>query len=126
MRCLPRPKNGVITDNEAWKVCRLSSTEAGQMLALQLREKGKPWDYVAAYVKEADRVAAEKSREGEAFDLFGNDTSWQEDCEKVARFAARGISLIAERLSLLKKSEASAGGRIWRAGWASAWRRTQI
>ena len=99
-----RLKNGVITDNEAWKVCRLSSTEAGQMLALQLREKGKPWDYVAAYVKEADRVAAEKSREGEAFDLFGNDTSWQEDCEKVARFAARGISLIAERLSLLKKS----------------------
>ena len=99
-----RLKNGVITDNEAWKVCRLSSTEAGQMLALQLREKGKPWDYVAAYVKEADRVAAEKSREGEAFDLFGNDTSWQEDCEKVARFAARGIALIAERLSLLKKS----------------------
>ena len=99
-----RLKNGVITDNEAWKVCHLSSTEAGQMLALQLREKGKPWDYVAAYVKEADRVAAEKSREGEAFDLFGNDTSWQEDCEKVARFAARGISLIAERLSLLKKS----------------------
>ena len=99
-----RLKNGVITDNEAWKVCRLSSTEAGQMLALQLREKGKPWDYVAAYVKEADRVAAEKSREGEAFDLFGNDTSWQEDCEKVSRFAARGISLIAERLSLLKKS----------------------
>lgn len=99
-----RLKNGVITDNEAWKVCRLSSTEAGQMLALQLREKGKPWDYVAAYVKEADRVAAEKSREGEAFDLFGNDTSWQKDCEKVARFAARGISLIAERLSLLKKS----------------------
>lgn len=99
-----RLKNGVITDNEAWKVCHLSSTEAGQMLALQLREKGKPWDYVAAYVKEADRVAAEKSREGEAFDLFGNDTSWQEDCEKVARFAARGIALIAERLSLLKKS----------------------
>ena len=99
-----RLKNGVITDNEAWKVCRLSGTEAGQMLALQLREKGKPWDYVAAYVKEADRVAAEKSREGEAFDLFGNDTSWQEDCEKVARFAARGIALIAERLSLLKKS----------------------
>ena len=99
-----RLKNGVITDNEAWKVCRLSSTEAGQMLAMQLREKGKPWDYVAAYVKEADRVAAEKSREGEAFDLFGNDTSWQEDCEKVARFAARGIALIAERLSLLKKS----------------------
>lgn len=99
-----RLKNGVITDHEAWKVCRLSGTEAGQMLALQLREKGKPWDYVAAYVKEADRVAAEKSREGEAFDLFGNDTSWQEDCEKVARFTARGIALIAERLSLLKKS----------------------
>lgn len=99
-----RLKNGVITDNEAWKVCRLSGTEAGQMLALQLREKGKPWDYVAAYVKEADRVAAEKSREGETFDLFGNDTSWQEDCEKVARFTARGIALIAERLSLLKKS----------------------
>ncbi|WP_354832459.1 hypothetical protein ABGM91_11445 [Akkermansia muciniphila] len=99
-----RLKNGVITDNEAWKVCHLSGTEAGQMLALQLREKGKPWDYVAAYVKEADRVAAEKSREGEAFDLFGNDTSWQEDCEKVARFTARGIALIAERLSLLKKS----------------------
>lgn len=97
-------KNGMITDNEAWKVCHLSGTEAGQMLALQLREKGKPWDYVAAYVKEADRVAAEKSREGEAFDLFGNDTSWQEDCEKVARFTARGIALIAERLSLLKKS----------------------
>lgn len=99
-----RLKNGVITDHEAWKVCRLSGTEAGQMLALQLREKGKPWDYVAAYVKEADRVAAEKSREGEAFDLFGNDTSWQEDCEKVARFTARGIALITERLSLLKKS----------------------
>lgn len=99
-----RLKNGVITDNEAWKACHLSGTEAGQMLALQLREKGKPWDYVAAYVKEADRVAAEKSREGEAFDLFGNDTSWQEDCEKVARFTARGIALIAERLSLLKKS----------------------
>lgn len=99
-----RLKNGVITDNEARKVCCLSSTEAGQMLTLQLREKGKPWDYVAAYVKEADRVAAEKSREGEAFDLFGNDTSWQEDCEKVARFTARGIALIAERLSLLKKS----------------------
>lgn len=99
-----RLKNGVITDNEAWKVCHLSGMEAGQMLAMQLREKGKPWDYVAAYVKEADRVAAEKSREGEAFDLFGNDTSWQEDCEKVARFTARGIALIAERLSLLKKS----------------------
>lgn len=99
-----RLKNGVITDHEAWKVCRLSGTEAGQTLALQLREKGKPWDYVAAYVKEADRVAAEKSREDEAFDLFGNDTSWQEDCEKVARFTARGIALIAERLSLLKKS----------------------
>lgn len=99
-----RLKNGVITDHEAHRICRLSGTEAGQMLALQLREKGKPWDYVAAYVKEADRVAAEKSREGEAFDLFGNDTSWQEDCEKVARFTARGIALIAERLSLLKKS----------------------
>lgn len=99
-----RLKNGVITDNEAWKVCHLSGMDAGQMLAMQLREKGKPWDYVAAYVKEADRVAAEKSREGEAFDLFGNDTSWQEDCEKVARFTARGIALIAERLSLLKKS----------------------
>lgn len=99
-----RLKNGVITDNEAWKICRLSGTEAGQMLALQLREKGKPWDYVAAYVKEANRVATEKSREGEAFDLFGNDTSWQEDCEKVARFTARGIALITERLSLLKKS----------------------
>lgn len=99
-----RLKNGVITDNEAWKVCHLSGTEAGQMLALQLREKGKPWDYVAAYVKEADRVAVQKSRDGEAFDLFGNDTSWQEDCEKVARFTARGIALIAERLSLLKKS----------------------
>ena len=99
-----RLKNGVITDHEAHRICRMSGTEAGQMLALQLREKGKPWDYVAAYVKEADRVAAEKSREGEAFDLFGNDTSWQEDCEKVARFTARGIALIAERLSLLKKS----------------------
>ena len=99
-----RLKNGVITDNEAWKVCHLSGMEAGQMLAMQLREKGKSWDYVAAYVKEADRVAAEKSREGEAFDLFGNDTSWQEDCEKVARFTARGIALITERLSLLKKS----------------------
>ena len=99
-----RLKNGVITDHEAHRICRLSGTEAGQMLALQLREKGKPWDYVAAYVKEADRVAAERSREGEAFDLFGNDTSWQEDCEKVARFTARGIALIAERLSLLKKS----------------------
>lgn len=99
-----RLKNGVITDYEAWKVCRLSGTEAGQMLAMQLREKGKPWDYVAAYVKEADRVAAEKSREGEAFDLFGNDTSWQEDCEKVARFTSRGGALISERLSLLKKS----------------------
>ena len=99
-----RLKNGVITDNEAWKVCHLSGTEAGQMLALQLREKGKPWDYVAAYVKEADRVAVQKSRDGEAFDLFGNDTSWHEDCEKVARFTARGIALIAERLSLLKKS----------------------
>ncbi|MCI7761875.1 MAG: hypothetical protein MSH56_07185 [Akkermansia muciniphila] len=99
-----RLKNGVITDHEAHRICRMSGTEAGQMLALQLREKGKPWDYVAAYVKEADRVAAEKSREGEAFDLFGNDTSWQEDCEKVARFTARGIAMIAERLSLLKKS----------------------
>ena len=106
-----RLKNGVITDNEAWKVCRLSSTEAGQMLALQLREKGKPWDYVAAYVKEADRVAAEKSREGEAFDLFGNDTSWQEDCEKVARFAARGISLIAELRRCINSSTLSFAAR---------------
>ena len=86
-----RLKNGVITDNEAWKVCHLSGMEAGQMLAMQLREKGKSWDYVAAYVKEADRVAAEKSREGEAFDLFGNDTSWQEDCEKVARLRHGGL-----------------------------------
>ena len=29
----------------------MSGMEAGQMLAMQLREKGKSWDYVAAYVK---------------------------------------------------------------------------
>ena len=94
--------NGRCTADEAYMACLIASTEDGQRLALESRagKNGKKngWEYVTALVRGAEQMQPE---DGGMLDLFGNDDSFRESSEKLARYVAAVREGLKARLGVL-------------------------
>ena len=94
--------NGRCTADEAYMACLIASSEDGQRLALESRagKNGKKsgWEYVTALVRGAEQMQPE---DGGMLDLFGNDDSFRESSEKLARYVAAVREGLKARLGVL-------------------------
>lgn len=81
--------NGKCTAEDAYMACLIAATEEGQQLALDARAgkngKKNSWEYVTALVRGAEQM---QPADGGMLDLFGNDESFRESSEKLARYVA--------------------------------------
>ncbi len=81
--------NGKCTAEDAYMAVLIAATEEGQQLALDARAgkngKKNSWEYVTALVRGAEQM---QPADGGMLDLFGNDESFRESSEKLARYVA--------------------------------------
>lgn len=70
---------------------------------MEQRQQAKKasWEYITAYVRQAEGMTSTNTQ----LDLFGNDTSWKEEAEKVAKYTAKARAQIKDRLNLLRSSQ---------------------
>ncbi len=97
--------NGRCTADDAYMACLIASTEDGQRLALETRagKNGKKngWEYVTALVRGAEQMQPET---GGMLDLFGNDDSFRESSEKLARYVAAVREGLKARIAVFVNS----------------------
>lgn len=94
--------NGKCTAEDAYMACLIAATEEGQQLALDARAgkngKKNSWEYVTALVRGAEQM---QPADGGMLDLFGNDESFRESSEKLARYVAAVREGLKARLGVL-------------------------
>lgn len=98
--------NGGCTAEDAYMACLVAASAEGQQLALEARagKKGKKnsWEYVTALVRGAEQLAPADG--GGMLDLFGNDESFRESSEKMARYVAAVRAGLKARLNVLQSA----------------------
>lgn len=94
--------NGKCSAEDAYMACLIAATEEGQQLALDARAgkngKKNSWEYVTALVRGAEQM---QPADGGMLDLFGNDDSFRESSEKLARYVAAVREGLKTRLGVL-------------------------
>lgn len=97
--------NGKCTAEDAYMACLIAATEEGQQLALDARAgkngKKNSWEYVTALVRGAEQM---QPADGGMLDLFGNDESFRESSEKLARYVAAVREGLKARIAVFVNS----------------------
>ncbi|MBQ7022133.1 MAG: ParB-like nuclease domain-containing protein, partial [Akkermansia sp.] len=97
--------NGRCTAEDAYMACIVASSAEGQQLALETRAgtKGKKnsWEYVTALVRGAEQM---QPADAGMLDLFGNDTAFREQSEKIARYVAAVRAGLKSQLNVLQSA----------------------
>lgn len=97
--------NGKCTAEDAYMACIVASSAEGQQLALETRAgtKGKKnsWEYVTALVRGAEQM---QPADVGMLDLFGNDTAFREQSEKIARYVAAVRAGLKSQLNVLQSA----------------------